>query len=100
MKTLYQSNVLLQCATAATAASELFSHPGQPVWESKSEITITLQPLGLNVDLNILEVLPEGIVNEDVDLNMKVELEDEDDPLDDWYLIPYYHNYISVNNVH
>ena len=49
------------------------------------------------MDLHTLEVLPEGMVNEDVDLNMKVELEDEDDPLDDWYLIPYYHNYISVN---
>ena len=54
----------------------------------------------MEVDLQTLEVLPEGMVNEDVDLNMKVELEDEDDPLDDWYLIPYYHNYISVNNVH
>ena len=34
------------------------------------------------VDLNTLEVLPQGIVNDDVDLNMTVEQKDEDDPLD------------------
>ena len=39
------------------------------------------------VDLNTLEVLPQGIVNDDVDLNMTVEQSDEDDPLDNWCLI-------------